>query len=65
MLVLYFHNNFISALEKWSTCKMVPLTRKRKKIAVENTLKAVYQELEVQSFSKDLILISDLAKEDG
>jgi len=42
--------------------KWYRLRGKEKKIAVENTLKAVYQELEVQRFSKDLILISDLAK---
>ena len=54
ILFLHWKNGL---LVKWYR-----LRGKEKKIAVENTLKAVYQELEVQSFSKDLILISDLAK---
>ncbi len=56
ILILLFHTEN-GILFKWLHSR-----GREQKISVENTLKAVYQELEKNSFSDDTITISDLAK---
>jgi manganese/zinc/iron transport system permease protein len=56
ILALFFHPEN-GLLFKW-----LRLRGKERKIALENTLKAVYQELEWNNFSQDTVRLGNLAK---
>jgi manganese/zinc/iron transport system permease protein len=56
ILVLFFHP------ENGLLFKGLRLRGKERKIALENTLKAVYQELEWNKFSRDTVRLGNLAK---
>ncbi len=55
-LTLFLHH------ENGLLLKWLRFRGKKKKIALENTLKAIYQELEKNHFSEDTVLLGNLAK---